>query len=1013
MTRRLADIARGVTALAAIAVLLVAVPYVLWRFGSVPVTGIIDAFRDPLASDETRNEQLLSGLLLVIAWACWAQVAYALLIEAVAAISGRAARRAPILPGIQTAAARLIATASLTLTTLTPTVTVVAAPLLPLETAHAAPAPGTQQFEQATDTTAPDSAPDGTTQSYVVGERDTFWSIAETTLGDGLRWQEVRDANIGSVMDDGTTVSPNTEATRPGWKLQLPAEAVLPVTLDTEPGTDAEAAAELAAMIQVEEGDHFWSLAEETLHAEWGRAPSDAEIAPFWAEMVTLNQDRLLPPEDPDLIYPDQRFQLPPIPADPIAPPAIEPAPEPPVTETPPTNSEQPPPPPTTQPPNTTATPTPAPTATTADTAPTSEEAQAAPAPTGAAGAPATDPGNPRSATTSALAAGIGALAVATGAIAVTLRRRRAHQAAKRPPETTIEPPSPQASDYERRIRPIADTEAARWVEATNQLITHRLAQHPEARLPALTAIRAGRHGVEILLDQPCAPVDGFVSGNDQNTAWRLHPDLELRMLEAETTDAQPYSPALTCLGTTEAGDLFIDLEQLAAISIDGDPDLVTGWFRSIALGVAANPWSQHCETIALGLPDDFANIDRVHVPADPTAWCEQTGKAMRKLHERLQATPYEQRINPGEIYHPTIVLAGPDHPELARQLAEVAALTNTPLAVLAATPLADAERVHLHADSAILEPAGIEFTPAITELAEAEVVTELLDNAALAATVPAEKPKPADSGGEAEAVETVIARITDPQPIEVKILVPVPTVEGLDPDPTTKQLAVIAYLAYHRTVSSSRLRETFWPTATNRSTADNAISQIRRLLGTDADGGSRLTQAINTGQYELSGDIACDWHRAQQLIAAADASEAGDACAMLRVALELVDGQVGADAPAQQFSWLIDDHAVYGTIETTLVDAADRLGKLALENGDVALAEWAAAQGLRLVPGNEAMYRLQMRAAAAAGESKAVKAAYDQAQRSAMDLGAWVEIDEETATLYDEITGRPESQAS
>ena len=38
------------------------------------------------------------------------------------------------------------------------------------------------------------------------------------------------------------------------------------------------------------------------------------------------------------------------------------------------------------------------------------------------------------------------------------------------------------------------------------------------------------------------------------------------------------------------------------------------------------------------------------------------------------------------------------------------------------------------------------------------------------------------------------------------------PRIRGLGKEPAAKAASVIAYLAFHRDVSSQRLRETFWP---------------------------------------------------------------------------------------------------------------------------------------------------------------------------------------------------------
>lgn len=71
----------------------------------------------------------------------------------------------------------------------------------------------------------------------------------------------------------------------------------------------------------VQPGDHFWHIAEATLADAWGRAPTDAEIVPYWRQLVEVNRPRLVDQSNPDLIYPGQVFDLPAPPAAPASPP--------------------------------------------------------------------------------------------------------------------------------------------------------------------------------------------------------------------------------------------------------------------------------------------------------------------------------------------------------------------------------------------------------------------------------------------------------------------------------------------------------------------------------------------------------------------------------------------------------------------------------------------------------------------------------------------------------------------
>lgn len=66
-------------------------------------------------------------------------------------------------------------------------------------------------------------------------------------------------------------------------------------------------------------GDHLWSIAAESLEDHWGRTNlTDREIASYWKDLIVANEDRLVEPGNPDLIFPGQTLVLPPPPNDPV-----------------------------------------------------------------------------------------------------------------------------------------------------------------------------------------------------------------------------------------------------------------------------------------------------------------------------------------------------------------------------------------------------------------------------------------------------------------------------------------------------------------------------------------------------------------------------------------------------------------------------------------------------------------------------------------------------------------------
>ena len=61
----------------------------------------------------------------------------------------------------------------------------------------------------------------------------------------------------------------------------------------------------------VKPGQCFWSIAEAVLTERWGRAPSDAEIVPYWRRLIDANRHELAHGDNPDLVFPGQVFQVP------------------------------------------------------------------------------------------------------------------------------------------------------------------------------------------------------------------------------------------------------------------------------------------------------------------------------------------------------------------------------------------------------------------------------------------------------------------------------------------------------------------------------------------------------------------------------------------------------------------------------------------------------------------------------------------------------------------------------
>jgi LysM domain len=227
---RIADVGKGLAALAGVAVLVAGVPVALlaWVGSPLPaevpsVSEVTGAIRDTYIPDS-----FLVKALALVCWLVWAELLASLLVEAVALARGRKAGAVPFAGRVQRTAARLVAGVALLgvliatrgssgpdraepSSLLPPAGTLVTYVTDPVE-APAQPAP-------------PAPAPAGPAPTYEVQRRDTLWDIAERHLGDPFRWSEIFELNRGRPQADGTCLT-DPDLIYAGWVLDLPADAV-------------------------------------------------------------------------------------------------------------------------------------------------------------------------------------------------------------------------------------------------------------------------------------------------------------------------------------------------------------------------------------------------------------------------------------------------------------------------------------------------------------------------------------------------------------------------------------------------------------------------------------------------------------------------------------------------------------------------------------------------------------------------------------------------------------------
>jgi hypothetical protein len=110
-------------------------------------------------------------------------------------------------------------------------------------------------------------------------------------------------ATTSTSISPATTYVPGSSGT-PGSSAAPIAPAPASTTLAADGSLPPDRADDDGATWIIGPGDTLWHVAEATLTAELGRAPSAPETAERLDRLVAANRDRLAVPGDPGLVFP-------------------------------------------------------------------------------------------------------------------------------------------------------------------------------------------------------------------------------------------------------------------------------------------------------------------------------------------------------------------------------------------------------------------------------------------------------------------------------------------------------------------------------------------------------------------------------------------------------------------------------------------------------------------------------------------------------------------------------------
>jgi len=935
----------------------------------------------------------------VVAWLAWADLALSFLVELGAAVRGRRPRHWAALAPTRWLASRVVAQWTLVASLAVQAGAPGPLTLLPAATAAMTVAVPDLDGDPAPSRTVSPVSPGAATATaeVEVGRRDTLWGLAERHLGSGGRWESIRDANVGRTMPDGTVLEAGFTRLEPGWTLELPVTT----------GTAGSPGYLPAAEVEVERGDTLWGLADGRL-ALVTPDPVAAEVASYVEELVAGNSTAI---DDPDLIFPGQRFHLPAVgdpptggadPDRPGEPPGVA---EGAGMSAPPTLGE---------PTSDRLSP-----AAQAD-GPVAPSAPAAPSVAAVDGVGRRDARPDTSPPVVSgrledgmwpgpLVLGAGGALLAAGSLDLVRRRRRYRMAHRRPGRVPTGP-GPALDPIERALNRQADLAAARWLDAAlASLATRPVWDGEDVAQPVLFLLGDDRLEVRFSRPDPVAAPLPW-STVDGGLTWHL--DRSLAATDLPSAAAGHPIPALVTVGE----GVLVNLEATGVLALSGIDEGPRDLLRSIVHELATSS-SAGTIDIRTTMAVEGTGSYRLVRQAEPSALVDELVPWLDDVAGQLALWPatsaYAHRVaGGGEPISPVVIVTDWAAREELEPLLERARARRFPLAVVVADPVADdghrleiddghgrllpwevPVRVQgLAADAArdlgrlLLDAAESGDEPLLLGLRLSASVTDLRQRLAALAGGPAEAssaaapppPDTADPGpavpapaahtpaDAADAPERPVAAEADDSPGEppqdgtaalapevpaltVRVLGPV-EVAGLDTELTSQQLSLLCYLACNGPSNRATLIDALWDgQVISQSRFPNLLAELRARIG------RHHFPEARDGRYQLAG-VTTDLDQFERGVQLANRQDPATAAATLGALLELVRGVPLTVPSSRYWTWVGDQTHFAARVEAMVADAAARLARIELDRGHLEAAQHACERGLVASPTDETL---------------------------------------------------------
>jgi nucleoid-associated protein YgaU len=815
----------------------------------------------------------------------------------------------------------------------------------------------------------------------IVARGDTLWSLAERHLGNGARYTEIRDLNLGQPQPDGRTLT-DDHWIYPDWQLRLPFDATaIPAPAANTANSTATPAPTETRSYDVTAGESLWDIAAQQL----GDGARYREIYDLSTHTPQPDGQTLT---DPNRIRPGWHLTIPSAPATPSAAPtpAAVPAQHP-APSAPQTLSTAPRPEPT----------SPAGLVEPRSLRPTGAE-QDEQVGSGAPGRGVNDEtaadGGANSKTDDETAERpfaqdfyLGLSALAAAGVLGELSRRRHLQHRRRRVGQPIALPQPgsQQDAAERDLRSATCPLTIPQVKAALLTLASR-SYAAERDLPRVGAILLTETTLDLHLtvddDSPVAPFT-----NTSPRTWSAPNDAITAdaTIDDDPDRPEPY-PALVTLGHTDDAVVFVNLEAAGTLTLNGTPDAAGDTLRAVVAELATSDLTGRIGLVASKAFTGLAGVcdpARLQIVADPGAVNGQIASRDIEVASALGGIGADDTLQArsdravGDVWLPVVYVATNGAETAYQHCAPWSGTT-----VVGAGP-SNSVGWSLKIDddsSALIEPLGLRLRPQRLSRSDLDTLVSMLRTADgphrgpdldvltaprpldndIADALAALPPRPApDPQAPAQGLDV------SPPVVHVNVLGPI-QIDGI-PNGSATRLSkrgteLVVYLALRHSANGPELVEALWHGKRVDNQARNSlIYRTRQHLGE-----ANLPVVDADGKYRLGPDVVSDWTEFQRL-ARAGLSAGTSGATDLQTALDLVRNRPLLGTRDSDYAWAEND--IQHMIET-ITDVAHVLSQLRLASGDHRAAIEAATKGLLVEPCSDLLHRDAITAALTHGDN-------------------------------------------